>query len=236
MERTLEFAVNMVYHLRKCRGEVWSVKLINHEREIFNEESYKYETNKFLEMLSDFDLKQEDYYAAFENMCIKYNESSLIPYQVLQFLVFEIEAPMEEYYLQALMEVYCMHAVNYTFLEALRNILELNYQTKYLEKVKKLIESHLQHGYIIAYRGEYKGDNNENLDYKESVSYTLDYNEAKFFATRFQNIFTLEKSRVYTVRVPLDDIIGYNDREQEIVCIPISIGGRMEIIKTDDFV
>ena len=88
---------------------------------------------------------------------------------------------------------------------------------------------------MIAYRGEYAVGDHSNLDYAESVSYSLDYEEAKFFATRF-NMLPLEKSVVYTVKVPLEDVLAYIEREDEVVCLPICMGGKMEVIETESFI
>lgn len=87
---------------------------------------------------------------------------------------------------------------------------------------------------MIAYRGEYATEKHNNLDYTESVSYTLDYDEAKFFATRFK-MLPLTKSVVYTVKVPIDDVLAYIEREDEVVCLPVCLGGKMEVIKEESF-
>lgn len=45
----------------------------------------------------------------------------------------------------------------------------------------------------------------------------------------------LEKSVVYTVKVPLEDVLAYIEREDEVVCLPICMGGKMEIIEEESF-
>lgn len=97
-----------------------------------------------------------------------------------------------------------------------------------------MIKDNIQDGFVIAYRGEYATDTHNNLDYKQSVSYSLDYEEAKFFATRFK-MLPLTKSIVYTVKVPVEDVLAYIDREDEVVCLPICMGGKMEVIKEESF-
>ena len=62
----------------------------------------------------------------------------------------------------------------------------------------------------------------------------MDYEEAKFFATRFK-MLPLTKSIVYTVKVPVEDVLAYIDREDEVVCLPICMGGKMEVIKEESF-
>ena len=89
-------------------------------------------------------------------------------------------------------------------------------------------------GCIIAYRGVIEAGDKGNLDYTQSVSYTLDYEQAKFFATRVK-MLPLTKSIVYTVKVPVKDVLAYIDREDEVVCLPICMGGKMEVIKEESF-
>lgn len=108
------------------------------------------------------------------------------------------------------------------------------YCTEYQKKTHELIKDNIQDGFVIAYRGEYAIEDKENLDYKQSVSYSLDYEQAKFFATRF-NMLPLTKSVVYTVKVPVNDVLVYIDREDEVVCLPICMGGKMEVIKEESF-
>ena len=45
----------------------------------------------------------------------------------------------------------------------------------------------------------------------------------------------LTKSVVYTVKVPVEDVLAYIDREDEVVCLPICMGGKMEVIKEESF-
>ena len=54
-----------------------------------------------------------------------------------------------------------------------------------------------------------------------------------FFATRFRGSLQLKKSVVYTVKVPIEDVVAYIERENEVVCIPVSRGGKMEVIKEE---
>lgn len=198
-------------------------------------EAFTIEIEKFQDMLAEDSFEQEDFYNVFIAMCNKYTENSLVPYSVYRFLL-DDEFPMEEYFLQALMEVYSMYAVDDSFMEVLQKTLDVGDCKEYVQSVTIQIEQYIKDGYVIAYRGEYKAGNRGNLDYKKSVSYSLDYDIAKSFATRFKNIFELEKSVVYTVKVPIEDIVGYNEREEEMVCMPISIGGKMELIKTEDMI
>ena len=71
------------------------------------------------------------------------------------------------------------------FLDLLQRLIDEGYCADYQKETHDLIKDHVKGGYVIAYRGEYAVGNHSNLDYAESVSYSLDYEEAKFFATRF---------------------------------------------------
>lgn len=44
-------------------------------------------------------------------------------------------------------------------------------------------------------------------------------------------MLSLTNSIVYTVKVPVEDVLAYIDREDEAVCLPICMGGKMEVIK-----
>lgn len=192
------------------------------------------EIDIFMEMLDDYTLKEEDYYDAFLKMCKRYDEQSLEPYHLFCD-VLEEEIPLEPYYLQALMDVYSYFPVDDSFLDTLQAVLDTGYCKEYIEETHKQLKKYIEDGYITAYRGEFSTETKGNLDYKESVSYSLDYEEAKFFATRF-SMLPLIKSVVYTVKVPIKDVVAYIERENEIVCIPVSRGGKMEVIKEDSFI
>lgn len=62
---------------------------------MFNED-----IDKFLDMNDDFDLTPKDYYDEFSKMCVKYSDSSIVPYSLVHELITE-EFPCEEYYMQA---------------------------------------------------------------------------------------------------------------------------------------
>lgn len=197
-------------------------------------------TDAFLEdvcqladMLDDWELKPKDYYDKFSSMCLKYLESSIVPYSLCREMILE-EYPCEEYYMQMLMEVYSFYNVGDDFLEVLQAVIDGGYCSDYQKKTHELINNNIQDGYVIAYRGEYAIEDRGNLDYKQSVSYSLDYEQAKFFATRFK-MLPLTKSIVYTVKVPVKDVLAYIDREDEVVCLPICMGGKMEVIKEESF-
>lgn len=185
-------------------------------------------------MLDDWELTPEDYYRAFSEMCGRYNDTSAIPYSICSTLIDE-EYPCEEYYMQMLMDVYSFYNIGEDFLDLLQKLIDEGYCADYQKKTHDLIRIHVKEGYVIAYRGEYAVGDHSNLDYAESVSYSLDYEEAKFFATRF-NMLPLEKSVVYTVKVPLEDVLAYIEREDEVVCLPICMGGKMEVIETESFI
>lgn len=198
------------------------------------------ETDAFLEdvcqladMLDDWKLKPKDYYDKFSSMCLKYLESSIVPYSLCREMILE-EYPCEEYYMQMLIEVYSFYNVGDDFLEVLQAVIDGGYCSDYQKKTHELINNNIQDGYVIAYRGEYAIEDRGNLDYKQSVSYSLDYEQAKFFATRFK-MLPLTKSIVYTVKVPVKDVLAYIDREDEVVCLPICMGGKMEVIKEESF-
>lgn len=197
-------------------------------------------TDAFLEdvcqladMLDDWELKPKDYYDKFSSMCLKYLESSIVPYSLCREMILE-EYPCEEYYMQMLMEVYSFYNVGDDFLEVLQAVIDGGDCSDYQKKTHELINNNIQDGYVIAYRGEYAIEDRGNLDYKQSVSYSLDYEQAKFFATRFK-MLPLTKSIVYTVKVPVKDVLAYIDREDEVVCLPICMGGKMEVIKEESF-
>jgi hypothetical protein len=48
-------------------------------------------------------------------------------------------------------------------------------------------------------------------------------------------MLSLTKSVVYTVKVPVKDVLAYIEREDEVVCLPICMGGNMEVIKEESF-
>lgn len=187
----------------------------------------------FEEMLDDYSLREKDYFDVFIKMCDKYNEHSYEPYDLF-CEVFQEEIPFETYYLEALMYIYSMYEVDDTFLDTLQAVVKTGYCKEYIEKTHERLKEYIQDGYILAYRGEFATKTKGNLDYTESVSYSLDYDQAKFFATRFK-MLPLTKSVVYTVKVPIEDVVAFIDREDEVVCVPISIGGKMEIIKEESF-
>ena len=192
------------------------------------------ELDKFSDMLDDWELTPEDYYRAFSEMCGRYNDTSAIPYSICSTLIDE-EYPCEEYYMQMLMDVYSFYNIGEDFLDLLQKLIDEGYCADYQKKTHDLIRIHVKEGYVIAYRGEYAVGDHSNLDYAESVSYSLDYEEAKFFATRF-NMLPLEKSVVYTVKVPLEDVLAYIEREDEVVCLPSSMGRKMELIETQSYI
>lgn len=196
-------------------------------------DSFNEELDKFSEMLDDWKLMAEDYYKAFSNMCLSYGGTSPIPYSICSELI-EEEYPCEEYYMQMLMDVYAYHNIGEDFLDLLQRLIDEGYCKEYQKKTHELIREHIKDGYVIAYRGEFAIEDKGNLNYTQSVSYSLDYEQAKFFATRF-NMLPLTKSIVYTVKIPVDDVLAYIDREDEVVCLPVCKGGKMEVIKQESF-
>ena len=188
---------------------------------------------KLSRMLDDWNLTPENYYDEFSNMCTKYLDSSRVPYHICKDMISE-EYPCEEYYMKMLMDVYGYYNVGEGFLELLQQLNDEGYADTCKAETHKQIKEHINDGYVIAYRGEFATEKRGNRDYRDSVSYSLSYDDAKFFATRF-SVLNLTKSVVYTVKVPIDDVLAYIDREDEVVCLPISIGGKMEVIKEDSF-
>jgi hypothetical protein len=191
------------------------------------------ELDKFSDMLDDWELTPEDYYRAFSEMCGRYNNTSAIPYSICSTLIDE-EYPCEEYYMQMLMDVYSFYNIGEDFLDLLQKLIDEGYCADYQKKTHDLIKIHVKEGYVIAYRGEFAVGEQGNLNYTQSVSYSLDYERAKFFATRFQRL-SLTKSIVYTVKVPIEDVLAYIEREDEVVCLPICMGGKMKVIKEESF-
>lgn len=196
------------------------------------QEKFEQEIDLFVEMFSDFSLHQEDYYKAFEEMCDRYDNRSIIPYNVYCFLLDE-ECPAEEYYLQMLIELYDRRDVGNNFLDTLQRTLEIGNNKRYITRSRNRIKNYVYNGYVTVYRGEYASEKYNNLDYKESVSYSLNYATAKNFATRFKNLIKLTRSIIYTVKVPIEDVIGFHEREDEVICLPIKLGGKMEVIKAE---
>lgn len=196
-------------------------------------DSFNEELDKFSEMLDDWNLMAVDYYKAFSNMRLSYGGTSLIPYSICSELI-EEEYPCEKYYMQMLMDVYAYHNIGEDFLDLLQRLIDEGYCKEYQKRTHELIRKHIKDGYITAYRGEFAVEDKGNLNYTQSVSYSLDYEQAKFFATRF-NMLPLTKSMVYTVKVPVEDVLAYIDREDEVVCLPICMGGKMEVIKQESF-
>lgn len=196
-------------------------------------EKFSRELDEFSEMLDDWDLTPEDYYDKFSKMCISYSSTSIVPYSVCNTLI-EDEFPCEKYYMQMLMDVYSYYNVGENFLELLQYLIDEGYCDECKKEAHELIKEYTNDGYVIAYRGEFATEEYNNLDYTESVSYSLDYDKAKFFATRFSEL-SLTKSVVYTVKVPIDDVLAHIERENEVVCLPVSIGGKMEVINEESF-
>lgn len=198
------------------------------------EQQYLQEMERFDDLSFDSSITEEQFYESFRKMCLNYNDSSSVPYLVCASLIAE-EVPMELYYLQALLEVYGSYQIRDDFLEVLSVSLKRGKNERYLQEVHDIISDHIQDGYVIAYRGEFATEEYNNLAYTNSVSYSLNYNTAKRFATKFKGFLQLTRSVVHTVKVPVDDIIGYLEREEEVVCIPKCIGGKMELLKTESF-
>ena len=59
-------------------------------------------------------------------------------------------------------------------------VIDTGYCKQYIDETHENLKEYIKDGYIVAYRGEFATDTRSNLDYKESVSYSLDYEEAKF--------------------------------------------------------
>lgn len=154
------------------------------------------DVSQLCDMLDDWNLKPKDYYDKFSSICSKYLESSIVPYSLCCEII-NTEYPCEEYYMQMLMDVYSMYKVGDDFLEVLQTVIDNDYYLDYQKKAHEIIKEHIKDNYIVAYRGEYAVEEQGNLDYKQSVSYSLDYEQAKFFATRFK-MLSLTKSIVYT--------------------------------------
>ena len=210
----------------------YNFRKINEGGNIVSElDDFEAELDYYLEMTEDWNLKPEDYYKEFTNRCINYNSESVVPYSVCAAFLDE-DMPCEEYYMQMLMDVYSFYNVGDDFLELLQRMLDEGYCDEYQKKTQELIKDYIQDGYIIAYRGEFATEKHGNLDYTKSVSYSLDYEEAKFFATRFKAL-PLTKSVVYTVKVPVNEVLAYIEREDEVVCLPICMGGHMKVIKEE---
>lgn len=196
------------------------------------QKQFEKEMNLFTEMMYDFSLCQEDYYKAFTEMCDRYDNHSIIPYSVYCFLLDE-EYPVEDYYLQMLIELYNRRDVGSNFLDTLQRTLESGNNKRYITQSREQIKDYIHDGYVTVYRGEFASEKHNNLDYRESVSYSLNYNTAKHFATRFRAVLELTKSVIYTVKVPIEDVVGFHDREDEVICLPIKIGGKMEVVKVE---
>ena len=196
------------------------------------QKQFEKEMNLFTEMMYDFSLCQEDYYKAFTEMCDRYDNHSIIPYSVYCFLL-DAEYPAEEYYLQMLIELYNRRDVGNNFLDTLQRTLEIGNNKRYIDQSREQIKDYIHDGYVTVYRGEFASEKYNNLDYKESVSYSLNYNTGKHFATRFRECLELTKSIIYTVKVPIEDVVGFHHREDEVICIPIKIGGKMEVVKEE---
>ena len=191
------------------------------------QKQFEKEMNLFTEMMYDFSLCQEDYYKAFTEMCDRYDNHSIIPYSVYCFLL-DAEYPAEEYYLQMLIELYNRRDVGNNFLDTLQRTLEIGNNKRYIDQSREQIKDYIHDGYVTVYRGEFASEKYNNLDYKESVSYSLNY-----FATIFRECLELTKSIIYTVKVPIEDVVGFHHREDEVICIPIKIGGKMEVVKEE---
>lgn len=207
----------------------WRQLKMRNEFELFNEDC-----ERICDMEDDWNLTPKDFYDEFSKMCLKYSDSSVVPYSLCCEIILGGYS-CEEYYMQMLMDVYSFYSVGEDFLETLQHMIKCGYCDDCQKKTHELIKDYIQDGYIIAYRGEFATEDIGNLDYKQSVSYSLDYEHAKHFATRF-NALPLKKSTVYTVKVPINDVLAYIERENEVICLPVCIGGKMEVIKEDSFV
>ena len=64
----------------------------------------------------------------------------------------------------------------------------------------------------------YRGQNTESTPYQKAFSWTIDFNTAIFFATRFDS----KNAKVYEAMVKFDDILAYIDRrgESEVIIDP----------------
>ena len=133
--------------------------------DMFNED-----IDKFLDMSEDFSLLQKDYYDEFSKMCLKYLESSIVPYLLCRELIIE-EYPCEKYYMQMLMEVYSFFSIGDDFLEILKQLIDGEYYKEYQKKAHEIIKEHIKDNYIVAYRGEFAVGEQGNLDYKYTLYY-----------------------------------------------------------------
>lgn len=196
-------------------------------------ELFNNDIDRICDMSDDWNLTPKDYYDEFSKMCLKYSDSSLAPYSLCRELIIN-EYPCEKYYMQMLMDVYSFYSIGDEFLEILKQLIDNGYYEEYQKNTYKIIKEHIKDNYIVAYRGKFEADDKGNLDYTQSISYSLDYEQAKFFATRFK-MLSLTKSLVYTVKIPVKDVLAYIEREDEVVCLPICMGGKMEVIKEESF-
>ena len=81
-------------------------------------------------------------------------------------------------------------------------------------------------GYITVYRGEFiDAACGSSININRAVSFTLDYERARFFACRWSP----QKAVIYKARVALEDIIYYTDEreEKEVIIRPIEKGGKL---------
>lgn len=88
-------------------------------------------------------------------------------------------------------------------------ILSLNNDKSFIQKI------HIpQNGFVSIYRGECS----ESSNYKNAYSWTLNYDTALYFATRFNSL----ESKIYKAKVHVSNIVDFiEDRgEQEILVLP----------------
>ena len=109
---------------------------------------FNMEWEKFTNMLDNWDLTPEDYYKAFSDMCIHYDNTSCVPYSICNVLI-DDEFPCEEYYMQMLMDVYSDYNIGEEFLELLQKLIDEGYCTEYQKKAHELIKDNIQDGFVI---------------------------------------------------------------------------------------
>lgn len=88
-------------------------------------------------------------------------------------------------------------------------------------------------GYIMVYRGEYiDAACGNSIHINKAVSFTLDYEKARFFACRFNP----QKAVIYTAKFHIDDLIWYTDEreEKEVIIRPMERGGKLVDLKAEE--
>lgn len=105
------------------------------------------------------------------------------------------------------------------------------------EKRSNLIKKYLKNkidekGYITLYRGFCE----KSFPADKAISFTTNYEKAKWFANRYLIInHEVEEAKVMTIKTHIDNVFHYTNRRKEFeaMIVPYDLGNKFEVVKVD---